>query len=128
VTSAPRWRVAAMVWTAAIVVTGIAPMGGVVEAVGPPDPVTTTGHFVAYAVLAFVLARALGGPRMQIRSLVIAFALAAVLGAAIELVQGPIPYRDASLFDFTVDIAGAAVGLVVVSAVAAARRARSHPG
>ena len=43
-------------------------------------------------------------------------ALAAALGGAIELVQGPLSYRDAQVADFLVDVAGAAAGLAVFSA------------
>lgn len=122
-----RWRIAALVWAAAIVVSGVAPIGRVVEAVGSPDPVTTAGHFVAYAVLALVLSVALGGWEARPRGVAVAFVLSVSLGAAVELIQGPIPYRDTSLLDLTVDAAGAAAGLVVFSAVAWARRSRSHP-
>lgn len=128
VTSARRWRVAAWVWVAAIVVSGVAPIGGVVQAVGPPDPVTTTGHFVAYAVLGFLVTVALAGWDFTPRTLALAFVLALALGAGVELVQGPIPYRDTSLVDLAVDAAGAALGLIVVSAVARVRRSRSRRG
>ena len=60
--------------------------------------------------------------------LVTALALAAVLGGAIEVIQGPLSYRDAQVADFLVDVAGAAVGLAVLSAVALGMRSRSHPG
>jgi VanZ family protein len=123
-----RWRIAALVWAAAIVVSGVVPIGSVVQAVGPPDPVTTTGHFVAYVVLGFILVVVIGGWRVTFRTLVLAFALAVALGAVVELIQGPIPYRDTSLLDLAVDAAGAAVGLAVVSAVAWGRRSRSRPG
>jgi VanZ family protein len=120
--------VVALVWAVAIVASGVFPIGGVVEVVGPPDPVTTTGHFVAYAVLAFILPLALEGWRASLRTLALAFVLAVALGVAVELVQGPIPYRDASFLDLAVDAAGAAVGLVLFSAVARGRRSQSHPG
>jgi VanZ family protein len=128
VTASRRWRAVALVWAAAIVVSGVLPIGAVVKAVGPPDPVTITGHFVAYAVLGFVLVIALCGWRVSARALALAFVLAVSLGAVIELIQGPIPYRDASLLDLAVDVAGVAVGLAVVSAVARARRPRSRHG
>lgn len=127
-TASRRWRAAVLVWVAGIVATGVAPLGSVVEAVGPPDPVTTAGHFVAYAILGFVLVVALGGWQVSARTLALAFALAVSLGAVVELVQGPIPYRDASLLDLAVDAAGAVAGLAVVSALARARRPLSRPG
>ena len=67
VSTARSWRGFALVWTAAIVVSGVLPIGSVVEAIGPPDPVTTTGHFVAYAALGFVLTIAIGGWRVTAR-------------------------------------------------------------
>lgn len=127
-TASRRWRAVALVWAVAIVVLGVVPIGSVVEVVGPPDPVTTAGHFVAYAVFGFVLVIALGGWQVTSRALAIAFAVAVSLGGVIELIQGPIPYRDTSLLDLAVDAAGAALGLAVVSAVARARRPRSHHG
>jgi VanZ family protein len=123
-----RWRFAAVVWAAAIIASGVLPIGGVVAAIGSPDPVTTTGHFVAYVVLGFMLPMALDGWGASRRTLALAFALAAALGLAVELLQGPIPYRDASLFDLAVDAAGAAVGLAVFSVVALGKRSRSRPG
>jgi len=117
-----HWRVVAAVLAVAIVVLGVAPIGGMVEAVGPPDPVTTAGHFVSYAALAFALTAALSGWRTTRRTLVVAFVLAVALGTAVELLQGPIPYRDASLVDLAVDAAGAVTGLVVFSVVARGRR------
>jgi VanZ family protein len=127
-TASGRWHAAAAAVTVAIVVLGVVPIGGMVEAVGPPDPITTAGHFIAYAALAFVVAAALSGWRSTPRTLVLAFALAVALGAGVEVAQGPIPYRDASLLDLAVDAAGAATGLVVFSAAAWGRRSRSHPG
>jgi VanZ family protein len=127
-TGSPRWRLAAAIWAAAIVVLGVVPIGPMVQAIGPPDPVTTTGHFVAYAGLGFILVIALGDWRVSARLLALALALAVALGVVVELIQGPIPYRDASLLDLAVDVAGAAVGLAVFSAVAWGRRSRSHPG
>ena len=127
-TSSGRWRAAAAALAVAIVVLGIVPIGGMVEAVGPPNPITTTGHFVAYAALAFVLAVALSGWRPTQRALVVTFVLAVALGAVVEVLQGPIPYRDASLLDLAVDAGGAAAGLAVFSAVARGRRSRSRPG
>lgn len=127
VTASGRWRAAAAVLAVAIVVLGVVPIGAMVEAVGPPDPVTTTGHFVAYAALAFAIAMALSGARTAPKILV-TLVLAVALGAVVESLQGPIPYRDASLVDLAVDAAGAAAGLVVFSAAARGRRSRSRPG
>ena len=93
------------------------------------DTVTTTvGHFVVYALLGFLLGIALGGWRVDLRRLALGLALAAVLGGAIEVVQGSLSYRDAQLADFLVDVAGAAAGLAVFSAAVWATRSRSRRG
>ena len=117
------WRVAAVVWAAAIVVFGVLPTQGVVHAIaeGRDGLLTSAGHFASYAVLAFVLAVALDDWRLSRRAVLGAAALAVALGVAIELVQAPLPYRDCQLGDALVDAAGAALGLAVFSAVARAR-------
>ena len=60
--------------------------------------------------------------------MILALALAGGLGALIELVQVPLPYRDGQVVDVLVNVAGAAVGLAVFSAVALAWRPRSRRG
>jgi VanZ family protein len=129
-TASPLWRVAAVVWAAAILVSGLVPTRSTVQAIsGGHDALTTTvGHFIAYAVLGFLLGVALGGWRVDLGRMALGLALAAALGGAIELVQGPLSYRDAQVADFLVDVAGAALGLVVFSAVTSVMRPRSRPG
>lgn len=124
------WRVAAAVWASVIFVSGMVPTRSVVRAVSDGHDTLTTSlaHFVVYAVLGFVLGRALCGWRADFRRLAFALALAAALGGAIELIQGPLPYRDAQLADFIVDVAGAAAGLAVFSVAAAVARSRSRRG
>ncbi|MCX6374257.1 MAG: VanZ family protein [Actinobacteria bacterium] len=119
---------AAVAWAAAIVVFGVLPTQGTVHAVsrGWDDLATVAGHFAAYALLAFVLAVALDDWRLSRRALLGAAALAVGLGAAIELVQAPLPYRDCQLGDALVDAAGAALGLAVLSVAVRARARRSR--
>jgi len=127
-----RWRVAAVVWAAAIVVFGVLPTQGAVHVIaeGHDDLLASAGHFASYALLAFVLAVALDDWRLSRRAVLGAAARAVSLGVAIELVQAPLPYRDCQLGDALVDVAGAALGLAVFSAVARARgrRPRWHRG
>jgi len=124
------WRVAAVVWAGVIFVSGLVPTTSVVRAIsdGHDTLTTTVAHFVVYAVLGFLLGLALGGWGTNFRRLALALALATVLGGVIELIQGPLSYRDAQLADFIVDVAGAAAGLAVFSVAAAAARSRSHRG
>lgn len=124
------WAVAAALWAVVIVLSGVLPTQGPVHAVagGRDVLLTTLGHFVTYAVLGFLLAVALGG--WEVRGVMLAWALvsAAALGVAIELVQGPLPYRDAQSVDAVVDVAGAALGLALFSVVAPVLRRRSRRG
>jgi VanZ family protein len=130
VTSSLRWRVAAAIWAAIIFVSGVVPTQSTVTAVSNGHDVefTTAAHFAVYAVLGFLLGVAVSGWTLDTRGMVIALALAAALGGAIELIQGPLSYRDAQVADFLVDVAGAALGLAMFSAAAWGRRSRSHPG
>jgi VanZ family protein len=131
VTATPRfWRLAAAVWAGVIFISGVVPTRSVVRAIsdGHDTLTTTVAHFVVYAVLGFLLGLALGGWRTDFRRVALALALAAALGGTIELIQGPLSYRDAQLGDFIVDVAGAATGLAAFSVAAAAARSRSHRG
>jgi VanZ family protein len=125
-----RWRLAAAIWAAAIFASGVAPTQSAVTAVsgGHDAAFTTVGHFAAYAVLGFLLGVALSGWKPDARGALIALALSAALGGAIEVIQGPLSYRDAQVVDLLVDVAGAAVGLAALSVAARGLRSRSHPG
>ena len=124
------WRVAAAVWAGVIFVSGMVPTRSAVHALsdGHDTMSTTAAHFAVYVVLGFLLGLALGGWRTDLRRLALALALVAALGGVIELIQGPLPYRDAQLADFLVDVVGGAAGLAVFSGVATAARPRSHHG
>jgi VanZ family protein len=120
------WRVAAVAWAVVVVVSGVVPTQSVVHAVaqGRDGVLTSAGHFAAYTILAFLLAVALDDWRLSRRAVLGAAALAISLGAAIELVQAPLPYRDCQLGDALVNAAGAALGLALFSVVARARGRR----
>jgi len=124
------WRAAAVAWAAVILVSGLLPTRDVVQAVsgGRDDAVTTAGHFAAYVLLGFLVGVALTGWEVRARGLLLGLALAAALGGLIELVQAPLPYRDAQVLDFVVDVAGAATGLALFSAVASVGRSRWRRG
>jgi VanZ family protein len=129
----PRaWRIAAFVWTAIVIAFGVLPTQGTIHAIseGRDAAVTSAGHFVEYAILAFILAVVLDDWRPSSRALFGAFVAAAGLGAIIELVQAPLPYRDCQLADALVNAAGACAGLVVFSLAARirVRRRRSRRG
>jgi len=128
--SSRAWQVAAAAWAGAILVTGMLPTQGAVSLIsdGHDDLATMLGHFASYALLGFLLGAALGGWRTRRDRVLLALALAAVLGGLIELVQIPLPYRDGQVVDAVVNLAGAAVGLVAVSVVEPARRPRSRRG
>jgi VanZ family protein len=130
VTSLRGWRGAAGAWALIIVVSGTLPTREAVHAVsqGQDTAITTLGHFAAYALLAFLLAAAMGGWEAGAGVLWRALIAATALGVAVEVIQAPLPYRDAQVLDGVVNAAGAAAGLLVFSVVGPAWRRRSRRG
>lgn len=116
------WRRAAAAWALVIVGSGVVPTQEAVHAVsgGQDNLATSAGHFAAYAILGLLLGFAIGGRPAQHRRLLRALLLAACLGIAIEVIQAPLPYRDAQVVDVVVDIAGAALGLLLAAVSSAA--------
>jgi VanZ family protein len=128
--STRAWRAAVLIWAGVIFVTGMLPTQGAVDVVsgGHDDLATLTGHFAAYLLLGVLLGVALGGWRVERDRMLLALVLAVALGAVIELLQMPLPYRDGQVVDLVVNAAGAAVGLAVFSAAAPVVRSRSRRG
>jgi len=114
------WRYAALAWALVILVFGLIPTHEALQAVAGQreTAATVAGHFLEYALLAFLLGPALGGWRRDPRAAVSAAVLAVGLGITIELVQALLPYRDAQLSDVLVNAAGTALGLALFSWVA----------
>ncbi|SMO82330.1 VanZ family protein [Halorubrum cibi] len=114
-----RWRpaiaFAAVVLTASVVPVpgggsggsglGLGLLGPVAAAIAPTDPF----HFVGYAVLAALSARATG---YGVRGLVVAAAVAVAFGFGVEVVQTAIPWRTFAWRDSLVNAVGAIVGVV----------------
>jgi VanZ family protein len=70
-----------------------------------------SGHALAYAMLCLLLARAVrAGQPLRWRHMVLAIAISALYGASDEVHQGFVPGRTPRVFDWTVDVTGAAVG------------------
>ena len=115
---------------AILFIGGVLPTSGFVHAVseGHDSLATTLAHFATYAALGYLLAVAIDGREISVRSALWSVGLAAALGGVIELVQGPLPYRDAQVADFVVDVAGAVAGLVALSLSGAVVRRRSRRG
>lgn len=111
------WRRAAVVWAVVIVVFGVLPTHATLHAVagGEESMLASAGHFVEFAVFAVLVALAAGTDGSRAKTLTLAWGLAVVLGAAVEGVQAPLPYRDCQLTDLLVDGAGAALGLLLLS-------------
>lgn len=111
-----------MVWTAVVLLFGVLPTHATLQAVAGEGEGTLTmaGHFFEFAALAFLVAMAWDG-RPSWRTFVRAAAVAVAIGVVVELVQGPLPYRDCQLSDVGVDTAGAALGLLTFSLVASWR-------
>lgn len=75
---------------------------------------TAPFHFVGYAILAVLSARATGG---GVRSLVSAAALAVGFGFGVELVQSTIPWRTFAWGDAAVNALGAGGGIAAVAVI-----------
>lgn len=97
--------------------------GAAFPVVGPVgiDPLVTShidpfvaSHLLAYAILAALCLRALvDRGRGILPAIAVAVVLAAGYGAAIELLQVPIPWRSGGLFDAAINAVGAVAGAVV---------------
>lgn len=84
------------------------------------------GHLVAYAVLAVLIARAIGFDHGAItRRPAIAWALAAVYGVSDEIHQSFVPGRFASVEDIVTNAIGAAAGLACMYVIARWHRERA---
>ena len=101
----------------------------------PPGPSVAPDwllHFGEFAVLAFVLARALaGGLNWPVTFWVAAFAalMTAAYGVLDEVHQSFVPFRDPSLGDVAADVVGSVAGVWVAAGVAriVGRRRRTAP-
>ncbi len=67
-------------------------------------------HFGVYFVLGLLTWRALSAPRPR-TAILSAFGAIALFGILDELHQLYVPYREASVFDWSADLLGAALGL-----------------
>ena len=133
-------------WAAAILVFALLPTHAALGAtVGERETLTTqVGHFIEFAVLAALGLWWMGartqragdegtrgragarpaGAAASLRSVVGVWAMTVALGALIEVLQAPIPYRSAQVGDLVMDAAGAAAGLLAFSCVRALRGRR----
>lgn len=83
-------------------------------------------HFGMYGVLGFLVTRALVRPRTSV-DLLAALAWMTVFAMLDEVHQFWIPGRDASVGDWTADILGATVGLLVANHLFSTAHARPDP-
>jgi VanZ family protein len=83
-------------------------------------------HFSMYAILGYLVARALAWPRPRFQ-LVAALASMTVFAMLDELHQLWIPGRDASIGDWSADVLGAMVGLLVANLLLSQAPARPDP-
>lgn len=90
---------------------------------GWPDVQSVAGHFVVYAVLAWLLCMALAGAGVR-RATRWAFVLALLYALSDEFHQSFVPNRHPDIFDVLTDAAGAATALFIAGKVRARRRIR----
>jgi VanZ family protein len=94
------------------------------DLLGRHPPSDKVLHFCSYAVLAALVTATLAAAgRRTLRSLLVAAAALAAFGAVDEVTQ-PLPWfrRAAEPLDWLADLAGIAMGITVVAALAAAVR------
>lgn len=127
-----RWGVVLLVASAIAVASVVTTPGTGVGAVGPLGVVGADKwfHAVGYAALTLALAGALDGRRppdgrRPRRTAAVATAGAVAYGAAIELVQGPLPTRACDPLDLAANALGAA--LAALGWWAFTRRSGSAP-
>ncbi len=87
--------------------------------VGLPAPYDKAAHFFSYALLGFLLSRALNNPRLG-------FLMGALYGITDEIHQSFVPMRDASFWDWVADALGAYFGAGSIKVQAAAPQATTR--
>jgi VanZ family protein len=88
-----------------------------------------TGHAVAYAILCVLAARGLHESQpLQWRRLLAAVVVSGLYGASDELHQSLVPGRTPRIFDWLVDVAGAAAGAWAYGRARSGSRPRSGSG
>lgn len=103
---------------------------GVVWAIAAHIDAFALSHFVAYGVLAWLLAAGISGIGVdedgsrRVRWLLFVVALAAAVGLGVELIQAPLAARTASATDAAVNGLGAVAGAGVYKGLQAARGSR----
>ena len=91
-------------------------------------------HLLEYGVLGFLMARALGGPRLAHggwRTAIGAALLATLFGALDEFHQGFVPNREPEWMDLLADALGGAAGagvLALAAGFAGPPTSEAHPG
>lgn len=119
-----RWG-PVLVWACAILVMTSWP--GNPKTLEPALPeLDKLAHFSVYCVLAVLTWRALTAPRTR-SALISAFAAIAVFGALDELHQLYVPFRDASVFDWSADLLGALIGLRIAASLLSHIPTRQDP-
>ena len=91
-------------------------VSGLSNAPLPEQVSDKTGHLVAYAALALLCVRAVGGGlprRVVLRAAALALAIAAAYGIFDELHQSFVPGRSADIRDWFADVSGALIGIGV---------------
>jgi VanZ family protein len=119
-----------LVWGAVILVGAVLPVAEILGLDGSNrlSLIASSVHFVEFALFALFVAVAW---RLEVpaSSGVIPAAIAGLLyGLVIELIQGPIPYRDFGIFDLAFDVAGVAVGLGIAWLTRPRRISRAWSG
>jgi len=108
-----------LVWAGIILLATSIPNPPIPHSVARADKVT---HFLMYAVLAFLMARALRNGKRHWRALLFTVAFGLAFGAADEWHQRFIAGRSSDVTDWSADSAGVLLGALLGLAVPQRRR------
>ena len=106
------------------VASGAVGGGGLTGALPVEIGLTAPLHFVGYAALAALIARATGVQRRGV-AVAVGAVTATAFGLGVEFAQAPLPWRSFSWVDAAVNAAGAVVGAVGYALGVALARTRS---
>ncbi len=122
-----RARRAAVAWCLLVVAASLVDPAVVLDVVGASPAagaggtggvgVFTVAHLAAYGVLAWLLVGVWSSNARDPRAVITAIAVAAAVGAGVELLQVPVAARTASAADALVNAVGATVGAGVRAAL-----------
>jgi VanZ family protein len=115
-----------LIWALAILIGGVLPIAAIFD-LPESDAWSLSAslvHLAEFAVFTMLVAVAWRRRVPSSTGLIPAAVLGLLYGLAIEIIQGPIPWRDFSWSDFGFDALGIALGALLLTLVRGARGSR----